>query len=263
MDPILITYDNAPTKNSKFFFDTCIRNGWKLIHLGEGDEWLGFINKINAYKKICEELPADQIIVLSDARDVFCTRASIGFIEGFNEFKSDIVVSTEIFSDSYINKPDTAEHIKSIPLHAYYKYHNITPSLRKYINSGLIAGRAKALAYMWNWIVEQKFDDDQLGVHCFANTFPDKIALDKDAILLHSSTFAVNAGIKNIHIQKLDAPTFSELLGCGAFFLHIPGTNLKGQDKLYQMIKEHLQKYSSCELFKLYNYNIPQWNETF
>jgi hypothetical protein len=263
MDPILITYDNAPNENSKFFFETCIRNGWKINHIGNGETWLGFINKINAYKKVCEELPADQIVVLSDSRDVFCTRAPIGFIDGFNEFKSDIVVSTEIFSDGYIDKPDTAENIKSMPLHAYYKHHNITPGIRKYINSGLIAGRANALAFMWSWIIEQKFEDDQLGVHSFANTFPDKVALDKDAVLLHSSTFAVHAGVKNMHIQKLDAPTFGELLGCSAFFLHIPGTNLRGQGKLYEIIKDHLQKYSSFELLKLYGYRIPQWNEIF
>jgi hypothetical protein len=262
--PCVVSYENAPSnENTAFFFETCRRNGWNLIHVGAGEEWRGFMNKIIAYKKVCDELADDRLVVFSDARDVFCVRPPKAFRDGFASFGRDIVVSTEIFSDTYIDKPDDAQHFKSVPLHAYYRHHGLTPGIRKYINSGLIAGKAAALRHMWTWILEQKFNDDQFGIHVYANTFPERISLDADAALLHSSTFAVNAGVEGIHIQKHDSPTFAELLGCGAFFLHIPGISIKGQARMYDMVKTHLQAYTSDLLLKMYNYPIPEWNEIF
>ena len=263
MDPLLITYDNAPNENSEFFFETCKRNGWNIRHVGLGEKWEGFINKINAYKKICYELPPDQIVVISDARDVFCVRPPKAFIEGFLEFKSNIVVSTELFCGGKLDIPESYKCVQCCSLNPYYKSRGMTPGIRKFINSGLIAGRAKQLGDMWNWILENKFTDDQLGVHHYANTFPDHIMLDLDAILLHSSTFGVNAGIQSIHLQKQDAPTFAEIMGCGAFFLHIPGNKNKGQAHIYDMVKTTLTKYNSDDLQKLYKYPIPSWNEIF
>ena len=116
---------------------------------------------------------------------------------------------------------------------------------------------------MREWIIENKFTDDQLGICKYAVTFPERIELDIHAVLLHSSTFGVNAGIQSIHIQKQDSPTFAELMGCGAFFLHIPGNKNKGQFHIYNMVKMILEKYSSNHLLALYNYPIPAWNEVF
>jgi hypothetical protein len=263
MEPIVITYNNEPTENSDFFFETCKRNGWNLKPIGLGEKWEGFANKINAYKNICCELPSDQIVVISDARDVFCVRQPKAFIEGFLEFKSDIVVSTELFCDGKIDIPESYKCPQCCSLNPYYKSRGITPGIRKFINSGLIAGKAKQLGDMWAWIQEHKFTDDQLGLHHYANTFPDRITLDLEAVLLHSSTFGVNAGIQNIRIQKQDAPTFAEIMGCSAFFLHIPGIKNKGQTFVYNMIKTTLTKYKSDDMLKLYNYPIPMYNKIF
>jgi hypothetical protein len=261
--PIVITYDNAPTETSHFFFETCTRNGWVVKHLGLGEKWEGFTNKIKAYAKLCRELPSDQIVVISDARDVFCVRPPKAFIEGFLEFKGDIVVSTELLCEGNFEASETDMHTQCYPLNKYYEVRGIKPGIRKYINSGLIAGRAKSIADMWTWILENKFTDDQLGVCKYAVTFPERIELDLHAQLLHSSTFGVNAGIQSIHIQKHDSPTFAELMGCGAFFLHIPGNKNKGQSNIYNMVKLVLEKYMSNHLFILYNYPIPAWNEIF
>jgi hypothetical protein len=261
--PILITYDNAPTETSHFFFETCARNDWNVKHLGLGEKWEGFINKIKAYAKICSELPAKQIVVISDARDVFCVRPPKAFIEAFLEFKGDIVISTELLCEGNFEASESDIHIQCFPLNKYYSARDIKPGIRKYINSGLIAGRAGAIADMWTWILENKYTDDQLGVCKYAVTFPARIELDIHASLLHSSTFGVNAGIQSIHIQKQDSPTFAEFMGCGAFFLHIPGNKNKGQSIIYDMVKMVLEKYSSNHLLALYNYPIPECNEVF
>ena len=262
-DIVLVTYENEEKQEFKFFEKTALYNGWNLVRIGKDEKWEGFVNKINGYMKFCSSVTDNTLVILSDSRDVFCLRPPNAFKDAFNYMKSDIVVSAETFCQGQIEVKDDFIGNQCVSLHSYYKFHNIKPHpIRKFVNSGLIAGKAGALKHMLEWIIDQKYTDDQFGVGMYMNTFPMNVRLDADAELLHTTTFGINGGVYTIHQQKLDAPNFAELFGCGAFFLHIPGNRtFKGQILLYECVKQHLEAHASDELLKLYNEPLPKWDQ--
>ena len=262
MNPVLVSYENEKShENSEFFFETARQNGWELHQVGIGEKWEGFSSKVKQYRDVCATYDKDRILVLSDARDVFCVRGSQAFTAAFQYAGCPILVSAELFCQGRMDVEDDFVGVQSASLTPYFKHRGIVPGLRKFVNSGLIAGRAGALYAMWTWIIENNYKDDQLGVAMYMNAFPQRVALDTDAIILHTSSYGIEGGVYHIHKQKLDAPTFAELFGCGAFFLHIPGLRLKGQQFIYDCVKRHLQTHPSNELVALYGKPMPGWDE--
>jgi hypothetical protein len=263
-EPVLISYENDSTnENSQFFFETVKRNGWEYRQIGVGDKWEGFITRTRRYKDISASYDKDRILVLSDARDVFCVRHAKAFTAAFEYFKTPILVSADVFLASQINVPENFIHTQGASLEPYFKHWNTDPlkTMRKFVCAGLIAGRAGSLYEMYNWILENNYTDDQLGVAMYVRKFPERIKLDHDAIVLHSSTYGVNGGTYHIHYQKQDAPTFAELFGTGAFFLHIPGLCYKGQKYIYNAIKNILKEHDSDALLKVYGKPYPPWDQ--
>ena len=270
-EPIVISYDNDPTENTEFYIKTLESQGWKYKLIGQGEVWEGFISKIRGYNNVLKTLPDDQIVVITDARDVLCVRCPKAFLEGYNEFKSDIIVSMELYCGGKLDVNEDFRFDQCKPLHSYWRFHKKSPfPARKFVNSGLIAGKVSALRTMFTWIVDGGFTDDQYAVGSYMTTFPDRVAADIDASLLHTTTFAVNAGILSIHIQKHDSPTFAEIYGRGAFFLHIPGLARKGQTGpsgtgqtvVYQALKTLIAD-GACgpQLAKAYGWPEPRWNK--
>jgi GR25 family glycosyltransferase involved in LPS biosynthesis len=242
--PLLVSYDNKPTETTLFFEDTLKRNGWSYKFIGEGDVWRGYVaTRASSYKKYLELIPKESIVILSDARDVICLRGPTAFKEAFGSFGKDIVVSMELFCEGKLEPTPNHDKIKwqCEPLDKYWMQLGIKQPSRKFANAGLMAGKAGALSDMLNWIIDKGFSDDQLGVGHYMNAFPEKIAADYEAKMLHSSTFGCNAGNKHVQIQATDSPTFAELFGRSAFFLHVPGTHLKGQGLMYEQVKKMIQ----------------------
>ena len=264
-EPLVITYDNNPTENTKTFLKSLEKNKWKYNLIGEGEKWEGWITRLIAYKKCLATIPDEQLVVLSDARDVLCLRGPKAFTKGFNSFNKDIVVSMELLCNGHFDQNPDLCYTLCRPLTEYWKHHSITklPD-RKYANNGLVAGRAKALKTYFDWVFENKYTDDQLALGLYINKYPDLVGLDINANLLHSSTFGVNAGIQSIHIQKQDSPTFAELFGRAAFFLHVPGCNGKGQAVVYEYVKRMVDAGASdAHLSAPYKYKEPEWDEIF
>jgi hypothetical protein len=260
----VISYDNQPTDTTRLYIDTLVKHGWDYTMLGEGETWRGFVSKMDAYSRHLRTLEDSQVVVITDARDVFCVRSASAFLEGFKECGCDIVVSMELFCGGYFDVADDYQNQQCVPLSAYWK--KVTPKnpIRKFVNSGLIAGKVCALNHMYSWIMERKFTDDQYALGQYMCAFPDRVYADTDAALLHTSTFGVNAGIQSLHIQKQDSPTFATLFGRGAFFLHIPGMANKGQKCVYDSVAT-LVRAGVCgkQITAPYGWNEPRWNETF
>jgi len=243
--PILISYDNKPTENTLFFEGTLKRNGWSYKFIGEGDTWKGYVaTRATSYKKYLETIPKETLVILSDARDVVCLRNPSAFTQGFRSFGTNILISMELFCEGKLDPPPDHDKTKwqCEPLDKYWTHLGIKQPIRKFANAGLMAGKAGALADMLGWIIDKGFTDDQLGVGNYMNTFPDKIAADYDAQLVHSSTFGCYAGIQDVQVQATDSPTFAELFGRSAFFLHVPGLHLKGQRLVYDQVKQMIQR---------------------
>jgi len=265
MQPLVISYDNNPNENTALYIKTLESNGWDYRIIGNGDTWTGWITRIHAYRKFLDTLEDERIVILTDARDVVCVRGPKAFIKGFQSFGKNIVVSAELTCGGLIDVPDDYKNVQCKPLTNYWKYHNITdlPN-RKFVNNGLVAGRVKALKELYDWVILNKFTDDQLGLGHYVNTFPERVALDIEADILHTSTFAVNAGILNIHIQKHDSPTLAEFYGRGAFFLHMPGNRNPGQGIIYGLVKQIVNMNIGCKILSSsYKYAEPEWDEKF
>jgi hypothetical protein len=261
MNPLVVSYDNCPTDNTLSFKKTLENNGWTYKLIGEGEEWKGLITRVAAYNNFLKTLDPTTVVVLSDARDVVCVRSPKAFLDGWKTFKRDVVVSMELFCDSKTDVPDDYKGGQCVPLINYWKSNGITHlPPRKFVNAGLVAGRVGELCRWLQWTLDNKYENDQLALCNYMNTYPDRIAVDTSALLLHSSTFGVNAGMQTIFQQGGDAPTLAELYGRGAFFLHIPGCSAKGQATVYNDVCAILNfGLSDKKLRTGYSYGEPPW----
>lgn len=71
---------------------------WNYEFIGEGLKWNGFKDKIYGYYNKLQQLHDNKIVVLSDARDVYCLREPDFFIEKIKDIVEDkIIVSCEMF----------------------------------------------------------------------------------------------------------------------------------------------------------------------
>lgn len=248
MNPLVLTFDNLPNTESKRFMKTLEDNEWEYILVGENTEWINFLERARSYlfeiQKISKESP-DRILVISDCRDVLCVRHSSAFIDIFKTFKKPIVCSAELFCGGapiYEGKKNSNVH-NCMDISKYWNDIGVeNPPARKFVNAGLISGKASALAAMFDWMVSfgdsTNLKDDQLLLGIFLNNYPDLVALDSDVKLLHTSTFGVGGGYFT-ESQIQDSPTLAQILGRSSFFLHIPGANTaKGNSVIYRIVSE-------------------------
>jgi hypothetical protein len=265
--PIVITYDNTlgEEKNSAAFKETLDTHRWQYAFISISDTYKAHRDKLDGYRQMLNMLPPDKIVVLSDSRDVFCCRNVKAFMNGYRSLKSDFIVSMELFCNkttAVVTKPIP----QCVPLVKYWKHHKREEwPMRKYVNSGLIVGKAINLIDFFNYATEHEFHDDQEALGDYMNNYPDKVLADIDATLLHSTTFGVNAGIFDMHLQKHDSPTYAELFGRSAFFLHFPGCcSLKGQGLMYEVTRKLIMDGNdSNKLNLLYDYDDFDWGTKF
>ncbi len=275
--PIVISYENqlVNNANAKMFKKTLDQNNWEYLFIGENKKWQGVMDKIFGFYESLLLMPDNKIVILSDSRDVFCLREPEFFIEKVkNIIDTKIIVSTEMFLLSQMNWSKQQIEEKKLrnplfffqgkPLDNYWKFNNKENDIpfRKYANSGLIVGKSCNLIKLCKWIIDNNYQDDQLGVCDYINKYPELIHLDYDACFFHTSTFGVNGSLYNHSIQKQDTPTFSELLGFSCYFLHIPGIySSNGQKLIYNILYDFFDKQVSVNMYKLYGVNPNINNE--
>lgn len=259
--PLVITYDNAPTENTKFYINTLKNNKWDYVLIGKDEKWEGWITRSNAYMNILKTLPSNKIVLLTDARDVICCRSSHAFMDAFRSFSSDLVVCMELICDSRLARESDYVGMQCHSLRNYWKYHSIQVPKRKYVNNGLIAGKVSKLIEMLQYGIDNKHIDDQFSLGSFVNKYPACIATDSDADIFHTSCFGAFSGLLDINLQKTDSPTFAELFGRAAFFLHIPGMEcIKGAKVVYRTVKALIESGIHDTLLRDgYEYPEPSW----
>ena len=90
------------------FKKTLASCGWQYIFIGEGEKLEGFTTRIRAYYIVLLGLSTEKVVVLSDARDVFCTRSTLTFIEHVKEWIDDqIIVISEMFLIGHMEWTDS------------------------------------------------------------------------------------------------------------------------------------------------------------
>ena len=134
--------------------------GIDIVNVGTNIEWqgtdmsaLGGGMKINLMKDYVKDLHDDDIILFTDAYDVFYADDLNTITERFLEFNKEIVFSGELFCYPH-------EQLASEFPDAHTRF--------KYINSGTYIGRVGELKKLYNHEKIEHWDDDQLYVHkCF------------------------------------------------------------------------------------------------
>lgn len=265
--PLVVGVETNPNNENTYnFVQTLINNDWDYEIIGINKPWKGFVSKIEYFEEYLKTLSPEKIVVLSDTRDVFCVRSPKHFINAFQKFQKPLLVSLEIFcqgqpDDSAVK--DSKNIWQCVPINQYWKHQTIKPTLRRYVNSGLIVGKTKDLLEHYNWIHTTNWKDDQAALGDYMNNFPDKVAADINADVLHTSGFGVNAAAATKN-QWYDSPSFAELTGKLNFFLHIPGAiNSKAQKKIYNITKKLISDYnvSNAWLCEGYDYDENTKNQ--
>tara|TARA_X000001036_G_scaffold428842_2_gene459186 strand:- start:250 stop:1110 length:861 start_codon:yes stop_codon:yes gene_type:complete len=87
-----VTYETHPDKDPrgegsyKKLTKTCLKRGIEPpVVLGGGSPWTGFSAKWKAVLKFCKRLPREDVVIVTDARDVLCNRGMSGFLAMFNK----------------------------------------------------------------------------------------------------------------------------------------------------------------------------------
>lgn len=261
--PLVITYDNAPNKNTEFYIQTLKNNNWEFILIGKDEIWKGWRTRMAAYLRILQTLNPNKVVILTDARDVLCCRSSNAFMKAFEYFKCDLIPCMELMCDNQINRPDDYIGDQCYPISNYWKHHNITAPARRYVNNGLVAGKVFKLMEVLEFGIKNNFTDDQKSLGTFINKYPQSIAVDMHAELFHTTCFGAYAGLLDVRKQSEDAPTFAELFGRSAFFLHIPGMGqIRGARVVYNVAKSLLESGISDSLLRHgypESYTEPEW----
>lgn len=258
--PLAITYDNLfiENQNTKNLIYTLQLQNWDFSVIRISEKYTNHLDKVNGYYEFLKVLPKDKIVVLMDSRDVFCLRDSMHFIENFKFLRTDIVVSLEIWANTSLDIVYEPTN-QCIPLVDYWKYNKVHswPN-RRYVNSGLIAGKVSELLKMFEFLNNNTnlSNDDQELVGIYMNKNPQNIFGDFNADLLHTSTFAKGGGSIKMSVQNSDSPRYGDLLGKGAFFLHFPSISAKGQKYVYDMTRKLLidESFNSINFNILYGY---------
>ncbi len=204
-----------------------IQPGWKPVVIGSGEKWEGWITRMNAYKEFCANLPEKELVVLCDAYDVLCLRDSAGFSDIFATFGTDIVVGAESSCALNCHSPVNWWEHNNVP--------NNQPT--RYFNGGLIAGLAGALAKMWQWIIEQKCADDQIGIGLYADQFVSTIHLDMNSKMFFNDHLAQTN-------YKFNAESRSIVLNNNIlrpFFIHFQGVNIDSSVPFFNIFRTSSQ----------------------
>jgi hypothetical protein len=259
LEPLVISFDNQPTADTAYYRHTLENNSWQYMIVGGGMKWDGCRTRMNAYKTVLGALPANKVVVLTHARDVFCLRGANKFLDAYKSYGKSIVASMELMCDGAFETTDRDAHTQCQPLTQYWSRVGAIPD-RRFVNNGLVCGTVAALRDFLAWALDNKYTDDQFAMGNYMNTFPDRVAADCDARLLHTSVFGVNAGLQCAPKQSADSPTFAELFGRGAFFLHLSDKRYAGVGVVYDFVKAVLEKGASDALLrKSYKWPEPEF----
>ena len=261
--PLVISYDNAPTENTKTFERSLKKNGWQYKFVGEGETWRGFPNKLNGYYNALKELHDDKVVVVSDARDVFCLRSSKWFMHAYKSMESDFIVSTEATCSGSFDREEPLGNC--IPVTEYWKYHNIKRDQlpnHRYVNSGLIVGKAKLIRRFFQWSIETAQTDDQIALCRYINLNPSLCKLDTELRLVHTSAAFALGGCNDLLRNKKDCPTLFDLMGRGVFFLHLVGQFSESNRIYYKLVKTIVEGEIYGSTFDKYGMKRePKYNE--
>jgi len=184
-DLIIIVYENTKHPNAEKLKDLLDKRGFPFVFIGIGDKWEGFGTKthgvINYINEPSNNIKDDTYIICLDARDVICNgnvTDTLNILKKFDENK--LIISTE----KGCCVPSTTSSMRS-----YMDERASKKNLEnKYLNAGMIAGKAKMFKKIYPFNI-RKTDDDQTGLIKWWQDHPNDIELDYDELLFSNADF--------------------------------------------------------------------------
>lgn len=180
------------------FLRTLRKFEYSFKQLGKNQKNFNFKLKSQlVHEYLCKEkTPDDEVYAIIDAYDILANRHSEDLKKSFLKFKKPLLVGSEWYCGNIKN----CKHIN-----AYWELQKYTPA-KKYANSGFVLGYKSSLKELYKHMLN--FEDDQMGLITYINTYPEKFAVDHN-----------NYIVQHTHILDI---TMNE-----PFFYHFPGPLLK------------------------------------
>jgi len=164
----IITVATKPGGYLKWLEESCIRNGAKLIILGMGEKWKGYITKYMLMNNFLKTIPDDDIVCFVDAYDVL-------MIQHIDKLKAKFLKNTEKSNYKMICALDSNPYLE-LQNWYYESKSNII------INSGTYIGYSKNIQHIMNWMINESNInnnlDDQRLLNMYYSLFPNDIYVD-------------------------------------------------------------------------------------
>lgn len=262
-DILVVLYDtNLNDKNVQKYIKTLNYFGYRYKIIGD-EKWKGFGKKIKSLEYFLNTLPQGQVVVISDARDVFVSRKSEDLLRNYKKLANGkVLVSTELgcCEDARQNRPPGSirllnGEVNRLPVsdpsatekwvQAYTKLASETHGDKKWKwvnpNAGLYMGRVGDILKMYRMmnIVEENEDDQSVLSEIILQN-PEMFVLDHLSDIF-SSSFKWDPSSEEIYggcyYAKNEKGLIKNLIfGTHPYFLHFPGKHFDCYDKIYEML---------------------------
>jgi hypothetical protein len=156
--------------------------GYQYEILGFGEKWGGWSWRLQKHLEAVNrirQLNPSAVCLFIDAYDAFFIRNEEELITKFRSLGRMIVTGAE--------KVCLGKNCGRV--NAWWTTQNSTPGEYQYLNAGFVIGEAAALETMYDWILEEGYQDDQIGMAAYANRFPLQIGLDTEQLLVTNKAF--------------------------------------------------------------------------
>ena len=107
--PLVITYDNQSVRNDKNesfvnFLKGLIHYKYNFVVCGINTKWDGWYGRYKTYLELLDNIPPEQLVFVTDARDVLVNDSPVEFVKNYNkitklyndEMKNKIIFGTEV-----------------------------------------------------------------------------------------------------------------------------------------------------------------------
>jgi len=187
---------------------TAERVGWRVRFVApptEAPAPFTVRDKMRAYAAAVAAVPDTDWVLCADSRDVLALRGPACFLDAVRRTAKGkpLLVSMETRCGGGYDAPDTARFRgNGVSLAPYWSATGVTQRpFRQFANSGLVVGTAAAVREWLAWGLAPHpelrpsgavlpggyFNGEQLALGNYINTFPDRVALDTQAEVLHTS----------------------------------------------------------------------------
>jgi hypothetical protein len=265
-DVLVVIYETDwRDQHLKKYIETLNKFGYQYKLIGD-DQWTGFGRKIKTLEFYLNTLPSDQLVVISDARDVLVSRHARNLKKYYEMIARDkILVSAELScceayrkrkppgsirlmngttQPQYVDIDDPSSQAKWIE--EYDKLGNEhLPDVRwKWVNpnAGLYMGKVKDILKLYRLMnVLHDHEDDQsimseiilqqtqmFVIDYLSHIFSNSFAWDKKSEELYGGCF-----YERNQLNQIENIIFHSI----PFFVHFPGKHFTCYDRVYDMIQ--------------------------